>query len=481
MTTSSKKFVNEITDREKNFAQWYTDVIRKTKLVDYSPVKGFMVIRPYGYEIWEGIQLYVNEKLKKTGHKNCYFPLLIPESLLNKEKEHVNGFSPEVAWVTHGGDNELSERLCIRPTSEAIVCSMYAKWLSSYRDLPYLYNQWCSVVRWEKTTRPFLRTSEFLWQEGHTLHQTEEEACEEALLILDIYKKMAADLLAIPMVVGEKSEREKFAGAKSTYTMEALMYDGKALQSGTTHHLAQNFSNAFNITYQAKSGELKNPYQTSWGISTRLIGALIMVHGDNRGLVLPPKVAPIQVVIVPIAQKKPKVLTKATYVYNKIKEKGNRVKLDSDINTSSGWKFNEYEMKGIPLRVEVGPRDIEKNVVQVVRRDNLEKITVSIDSIEDRIPLLLQEVQESMFNKAQDNLHHKTFTFNNYQDFKSKIDSSGGFGKGMWCGDKSCEEKIKENTSATIRCIPFEQEDLGKYCHFCGKKAKCMVYLAKSY
>ena len=475
------EFVKDITNMEDDFAQWYTDVIRKTDLVDYSPVKGFMVIKPYGYAIWENIQAYLDRRFKETGHKNCYFPLLIPESLLNKEKEHVEGFAPEVAWVTHGGQEELSERLCVRPTSETIICSMYSKWLRTYRELPYLYNQWCSVVRWEKTTRPFLRTSEFLWQEGHTLHETESEAQEETLQMLGIYTELAEKILAIPVVTGIKSESEKFAGAHATYTIEALMHDGKALQSGTSHNLGQHFTKAFDITYQSRDGKLENPYHTSWGVSTRLIGAIIMVHGDNRGLVLPPEIAPIQVVIIPIQQQKEGVLDKARQIYSTLKNLGVRVELDDDAKNSTGWKFNEYEMKGVPLRIEIGPRDIQNNIVSISRRDTLEKDQISIDDIKNSVPELLSDIQKGLFEKALKNRQEKTFVCNDYEEFKYRMEQSPGFAKAMWCGDASCEKKVKEDTAATIRCIPFEQEKISDVCPFCGKEAKHMVYLAKAY
>lgn len=474
-------FVNEITRMEDDFARWYTDVITKTDMVDYSPVKGFMVIKPYGYALWENIQSFLDRRFKETGHKNCYFPLLIPESLLNKEKEHVEGFAPEVAWVTHGGDKELGERLCVRPTSETIICAMYSKWLNSYRELPYLYNQWCSVVRWEKETRPFLRTSEFLWQEGHTLHETAEEAQEETLQMLGIYREMAEELLAIPMISGLKSEKEKFAGAHATYTIEALMHDGKALQSGTSHNLAQHFTKAFDISFLGRDGKQHNPHHTSWGVSTRLIGGLIMVHSDNRGLVLPPRVAPTQVVIVPIAQKKEGVLDKAYELKAQLEALGIRVECDSNPSQSPGWKFNEYEMKGIPVRLEVGPRDIENNECQLFRRDILEKASYSLDNIAGTINDLLETIQKDMFEKAKAEREAKTFTVENFEDFATKMKETPGFAKAMWCGDAECEAKIKADTSATIRCIPFEQEDLGDICHFCGKPSKHMVYLAKSY
>jgi prolyl-tRNA synthetase len=474
-------FVKEITKMEVDFPQWYTDVILKTDLVDYSPVKGFMVIKPYGYSLWENIQSYLDKKFKETGHKNMYFPLLIPESLLNKEKEHVEGFAPEVAWVTHGGSEELAERLCIRPTSETIVCEMYSRWLKSYRELPYLNNQWCSVVRWEKSTRPFLRTSEFLWQEGHTLHETDEEAQTETLQMLEIYREMAENLLAIPMVVGQKSEKEKFAGAHATYTIEALMHDGKALQSGTSHNLAQHFTKAFDITFLGRTGALEYPHHTSWGVSTRLIGGLIMVHGDNRGLVLPPRVAPTQVVIIPIAQNKEGVLDKAYELKKALESKGIRVELDDNPNYSPGWKFNEYEMKGVPLRVEIGPKDIEKNQAIVGRRDTLEKLPISLDGFADQISTLLDDIHDNLLEKAKTHREEMTFTFECYEEFVEKMATQGGFAKGMWCGERACEDKMKADTAATIRCMPFEQENLGEVCHFCGKPAKMMVYVAKAY
>ncbi len=476
-----KEFVKEITPMEEDFSRWYTDVIMKNELVDYSPVKGFMVIRPYGYAIWEKIQEFADRRFKETGHKNCYFPLLIPESLLNKEKEHVEGFAPEVAWVTHGGSAELGERLCVRPTSETIICNMYSKWLNSYRDLPYLYNQWCSVVRWEKATRPFLRTSEFLWQEGHTLHETYEEAQAETLQMLGIYKEIAEDLLAMPVVVGQKSEREKFAGAFATYTMEALMHDGQALQAGTSHNLGQHFTKAFDITYLGRTGKQEYPYHTSWGISTRLIGGLIMVHGDNRGLVLPPRVAPTQVVIIPIAQKKEGVLEKANALFDELKSKGIRVELDDDTANSPGWKFNQYEMKGYPIRIEIGPKDIENNQAIAVRRDKLEKEVISLENIGETIKQMLDTMQTDMLEKARRHREDHTYVMESYEDYKKSITDKPGFAKAMWCGCSECEAKLKEETGATIRCIPFEQEQLSDKCHFCGKEAKHMVYIARAY
>jgi prolyl-tRNA synthetase len=481
MAKNEKDFVKEITPMEEDFSRWYTDVIMKNELVDYSPVKGFMVIRPYGYALWEKIQSYADEKFKATGHKNMYFPLLIPESLLNKEKEHVEGFAPEVAWVTHGGNQELGERLCVRPTSETIICHMYKKWLNSYRDLPYLYNQWCSVVRWEKATRPFLRTSEFLWQEGHTLHETYDEAQEETLRMLDIYRQVAEDLMAMPVVIGQKSEKEKFAGAFATYTMEALMHDGQALQAGTSHNLGQHFTKAFEIKFQGRTGKEEFPFHTSWGISTRLIGGLIMVHSDNRGLVLPPKIAPTQVVIIPIAQKKEGVLEKSNEIFDKIKAKGIRVQLDDDLGNSTGWKFNQYEMKGYPIRIELGPRDIENNQAVVVRRDKLEKEIISLDNIEETLNEMLDSMQKDMFEKAKAHRDAHTYVVKDYEQYKKDLPNKPGFAKMMWCGCRECEDKLKEETGATIRCIPFEKEDLGDKCHICGKEAKYMIYAARAY
>lgn len=480
MSKKDKQFVEEITPMEENFSQWYTDVILKTELVDYSPVRGFMVIKPYGYAIWENIQAYLDKRFKETGHKNCYFPLLIPESLLKKEAEHVEGFAPEVAWVTHGGDEELGERLCVRPTSETIICEMYSKWLNSYRDLPFLYNQWANVVRWEKSTRPFLRTSEFLWQEGHTLHETYEEAEEETLRMLNVYKEAAEELLAMPVVVGKKSEKEKFAGAHATYTMEALMHDGQALQAGTSHNLAQHFATAFDITYLDRDGKLQYPYSTSWGVSTRLIGGIIMVHGDNRGLVLPPGVAPIQVVIVPIAAHKGGVMEKVDEVFEDLK--GDiRIEVDDREHYSPGWKFNEWEMKGVPVRIEMGPRDIENNQVVLFRRDTLEKEVVPMDKLKEKVQELLKDIQSNMLLKAKKMRDEKTYYVKNIQEMKEIMSTKPGFVKAAWCETRECEDHIREETGATLRCIPFEQEDLGDKCTFCNRDAKNMAYFAKAY
>lgn len=475
-----KNFVKELTKIDDNFSDWYTDVILKSELVDYAPVKGFMVIRPYGYELWENIQKVLDGKFKETGHKNAYFPLLIPESLLNKEKEHVAGFAPEVAWVTHGGENKLQERLCIRPTSETIICTMYSKWIKSHRDLPLLINQWANVVRWEKTTRPFLRTSEFLWQEGHTLHSTPEEAIEETLRMHKIYADFCEDYLAMPVIKGMKSEKEKFAGADSTYTIEALMHDGKALQSGTSHYLGTHFSKAFDIKFQNKAGKEEYAYQTSWGMSTRVIGGIIMTHGDDRGLKLPPKIAPIQVVIVPIAQQKPGVLDKVAELKKALSSKF-RVELDDREEYSPGYKFNHWELRGVPVRVEIGPRDIENNNCIIFRRDTLQKETISLDILESHIEKLLVDIQQNMFKMAKENTENHTFEARSLEEYINIFETKQGFVKMMWCGDVACEDKIKDLTASTIRCIPFEEEQLDTKCAICGKDSKHMVYTARQY
>lgn len=481
MGKKEQQFVTHITPREEDFSQWYTDVILKADLVDYAPVRGCMVIKPYGYGIWENIQKELDRRFKETGHENAYFPLLIPESLLRKEAEHVEGFAPEVAWVTHGGNEELGERLVVRPTSETIICAMYSKWIQSYRDLPILYNQWCSVVRWEKTTRPFLRTAEFLWQEGHTAHATEEEAQEETLRMLEVYREFAQNVLAIPMVTGQKTEKEKFAGALKTYTMEALMQDGKALQAGTSHNLGQHFAKVFDIQFLDKDGQLKYVYQTSWGVSTRLIGGIIMVHGDERGLVLPPRVAPIQLIIVPIALHKEGVLDKAKEIYQQLKDAGIRVKLDDRDTQTPGWKFNEWELKGVPIRLEIGPKDIEKNQVVLVRRDNFEKSFVPMENLVETVKEMLDAVHDGMYQKALDMRDKHTHVAYNMDEFVDALENKKGFIKAMWCGGRECEDKVKDDTGATIRCIPFEQENLGDKCICCGEEAKHMVYFAKAY
>jgi prolyl-tRNA synthetase len=481
MSKNKQEFVAHITSREEDFSKWYTDIILKTDLVDYSPVRGSMVIKPYGYGIWENIQRELDNRFKATGHKNAYFPLFIPESLLQKEVDHVEGFAPEVAWVTHGGGEELTERLAVRPTSETIICSMYAKWIQSYRDLPVLYNQWCYVVRWEKTTRPFLRTLEFLWQEGHTAHATEEEAQEETMKMLNVYREFSENVLAIPMVAGKKTEKEKFAGAMSTYTIEALMQDGQALQAGTSHNLGQHFAKVFDIGYLDRDGQRKHVWQTSWGVTTRLIGAIIMVHGDERGLVLPPKVAPIQVIMVPIAFHKEGVLDKAEAIYEDLKAAGFRVELDDRDTQSAGWKFNEWEMKGVPIRLEIGPRDVEKNQVVLVRRDNHEKTFVPVEELTDTIHNMLEEIHKGLYDKALTMREENTHVAHDMDEFKDIVETRKGFIKAMWCGDVGCEDRIKDEFSLTARCIPFEQEKLADHCICCGEEAKHMVYFARAY
>lgn len=478
MAKKQQEFVTQITPREENFSQWYTDVVLKTEMVDYGPVKGTMVIRPYGYGVWELIQKEMDARFKATGHQNAYFPLLIPKSFLEREAEHVEGFAPEVAWVTRGGTEELAEPLVVRPTSETIICEMYAKWLQSWRDLPMMMNQWCNVVRWEKATRPFLRTSEFLWQEGHTLHATAEEAQEETLKMLEVYREFAENVLAIPVFCGRKSEREKFAGAAATYSIEAMMQDGRALQAGTSHNLGQHFAKVFDIKFLDKDGSHKYAWQTSWGTSTRMIGAIVMVHGDERGLVLPPKVAPIQVVILPIAAHKAGVLDKAYELKARLEAAGIRVKVD-DRDQSAGWKFNEWEMRGVPMRMEVGPRDMENGQVVVVRRDTLEKEFLPMEGLEAAIEERLQLVHDGLYQKALKLRESKTVDATNYEAFKAGVEK--GFVHAMWCGDEACEEQIKAETGATTRNMPFEQKPFSDVCVHCGKPAKYEIYFAKSY
>ena len=474
-----KKMVEEITSMDEDFAKLYTDVVKKAELCEYTSVKGCMVIRPYGYAIWENIQHIMDSMFKATGHENVCMPMFIPESLLEKEKDHVEGFAPEVAWVTHGGSEKLEERLCVRPTSETLFCEHYANIVHSYRDLPKLYNQWVSVVRWEKTTRPFLRTREFLWQEGHTIHATAEEAQEETIRMLNVYAEFCEKYLAMPVVKGVKTAKERFAGAEDTYTIEALMHDGKALQSGTSHYFGDGFAKAFDIQFTGKDNKLHHPFQTSWGTTTRLIGAIIMTHGDDNGLVLPPAVAPIQLVIIPIASHKEGVLDKANELKNKLASVC-RVKLD-DSDNSAGWKFSEYEMKGVPLRLEIGPKDIENNRCVVVRRDNGEKIFVSLDELEAKIPELLEAVRDGLYQKAIDRRAAMTFTARDYAELKDIADNKPGFIKAMWCGDRECEDKLKDELGITSRCIPFEQEHLSDTCVCCGKPAKHMLYWGKAY
>lgn len=477
--SKDKKLVEEITSMNDDFAQWYTDVIKKSELVDYASVRGCMIIKPYGYAIWENIQKALDSRFKATGHENVYMPMFIPESLLTKEKEHVEGFAPEVAWVTHGGEEKLTERLCVRPTSETLFCEHYSNLIHSYRDLPKLYNQWCSVVRWEKTTRPFLRTLEFLWQEGHTAHATAEEAQEETIKMLNVYADVCENVLAIPVIKGRKTDKEKFAGAKATYTIESLMHDGKALQSGTSHNFGDGFARAFDIQYTDKNNQLQYVHQTSWGVTTRLIGALIMVHGDDSGLVLPPAVAPTQVVIIPVSQHKEGVLEKANEILNNLSHNF-RAKID-DSDKMPGWKFSEYEMKGVPIRLEIGPKDIEKNQVVLVRRDTREKIFTSIDTLEGTIENLLQDIQKSLLEKARELRDKKTYVATALDEFELILNNTPGFIKGMWCGEKECEDLVKEKTGATARCMPFEQEHISDTCLCCGKPAKTMVYWGKAY
>lgn len=477
---AEKKMVEAITSMDEDFAQWYTDIVKKAELIEYTSVKGCMVIRPYGYAIWENIQRILDGLFKATGHENVCMPMFIPESLLQKEKDHVEGFAPEVAWVTHGGKEPLEERLCVRPTSETLFCEHYANVIQSWRDLPKLYNQWVSVVRWEKTTRPFLRSREFLWQEGHTIHATAEEAVIETEKMLNVYADFCERYLAMPVVKGKKTESDKFAGAVSTYAIEALMHDGKALQAGTSHYFGDGFAKAFDITYADKENKRVNPHQTSWGMTTRLIGAIIMTHGDNNGLVLPPDVAPIQVAIIPVAAHKPGVLEKA----NELKEmlsKNFRVKLD-DSDNSPGWKFAEYEMKGVPLRIEIGPRDIENNQCVVALRVNGEKEFVSLDNLTETVEAKLTAAREIMYNKALENREAKTYACTSTDQIKAILEEKGdGFVKAMWCGEEECEDKVKELTGVGSRCIPFDQEDLDDKCVCCGKPAKHMVYWGKAY
>ena len=476
----NKKLVSEITSMDEDFAQWYTDIVKKAELIEYTSVKGCMVIRPYAYAIWENIQRILDGMFKETGHENVCMPMFIPESLLQKEKDHVEGFAPEVAWVTMGGSEKLEDRLCVRPTSETLFCEHYANIIHSYRDLPKLYNQWVSVVRWEKTTRPFLRSREFLWQEGHTIHATAEEAIIETEKMLGVYAKFCEESLAMPVVKGRKTDSDKFAGAEATYAIEALMHDGKALQAGTSHYFGDGFAKAFDIQYTNKENKLTYPHQTSWGVTTRLIGAIIMTHGDDSGLVLPPAVAPIQVVIVPAAQHKPGVLEKCNEVKDLL-SKQFRVKLD-DSDNSAGWKFSEYEMKGVPVRVELGPRDIEAGQCVVVTRHNREKTFVKLDEIEKVIAEKLKEVHDGIYNRALENREKRTYACKTIDEINAALTANGdGFVKAMWCGDEACEDKVKELTGVGSRCIPFEQENISDTCVCCGKPAKQMVYWGKAY
>jgi len=477
---NNEKMVKDITSMDEDFAKWYTDIVKKAELIEYTSVKGCMVIRPYGYAIWEHMQRILDGMFKETGHENVCMPMFIPESLLQKEKDHVEGFAPEVAWVTHGGSEKLEERLCVRPTSETLFCEHYANIIHSHRDLPKLYNQWVSVVRWEKTTRPFLRSREFLWQEGHTIHATADEAVAETERMLNVYADFCENYLAMPVIKGRKTESDKFAGAVSTYAIEALMHDGKALQAGTSHYFGDGFAKAFGIQYTNKENKLEYPHQTSWGVTTRLIGAIIMTHGDDNGLVLPPAVAPTQLVIIPIAAHKPGVLEKADELESRIKNIC-RVKTDKS-DQSPGWKFSEYEMKGVPLRLEIGPKDIENNQCVIVRRDNREKYFVSLDELETKIPELLNAVHQGLYEKALANRESRTYACTTIDEIKSVLTEKGdGFIKAMWCEDEACEDKVKEETGAGSRCMPLEQEFISDKCVCCGKPAKKLVYWGKAY
>lgn len=480
MAKEQKKMVDDITSMDEDFAKWYTDICRKAELIEYTSVKGCMVIRPYGYAIWENIQKILDGMFKETGHENVCMPMFIPESLLQKEKDHVEGFAPECAWVTMGGNEELEERLCVRPTSETLFCEHFKQIVHSYRDLPKLYNQWVSVVRWEKTTRPFLRSREFLWQEGHTLHETADEAIEETEKMLNVYTEFCQKYLAMPVVQGMKTESDKFAGAERTYCIEALMHDGKALQAGTSHYFGDGFAKAFGIQFADKNNQLKYPHQTSWGVTTRLIGAIIMTHGDDNGLVLPPAVAPIQVMVIPIAMHKEGVLEKANEVCDRLK-KICRAKIDASEN-SPGWKFAEYEMKGVPIRVEIGPKDIEKNQCVIVTRHNREKTFVSLDELETVIPQKLQEVRDGLYEAALENRERRTYACKTLDEITEALEkNSDGFIKAMWCGSEECESKVKELTGVGSRCIPLDQEQISDTCICCGKPAKHMLYWGKAY
>lgn len=474
-----KKMVEAITSMEEDFAQWYTDVVKKAELIDYTSIKGCMVIKPYGFAIWENIRNELDKRFKAVDVENVYMPMFIPESLLQKEKDHIEGFAPEVAWVTHGGLEPLQERLCVRPTSETLFCDFYKDAIQSYRDLPKVYNQWCSVVRWEKTTRPFLRSREFLWQEGHTAHATAEEAEQRTILMLDTYAAFCEEFLAMPVIKGRKTDKEKFAGAEATYTIESMMHDGKALQAGTSHNFGDGFAKAFGIQFTDRDNKLHYVHQTSWGVTTRLVGAIIMVHGDDDGLVLPPRVAPIQVMVIPVRQDAEGVLTKAREV-KQVLSKHFRVKID-DSEKSPGWKFSEQEMRGIPVRIELGPKDIENGSCVVVRRDTHEKITVALDELPNKLAEILGNMQSDMLERARLRRDESIYDVTDYEDFKRTIDTKPGFVRAMWCEDEACENKIKEDTGATSRCMPFDQEKISGKCVCCGKEAKKLVIWGKAY
>ncbi len=477
---NNQDFAKELANIDEDFSRWYTDVVLKADLADYTDTKGCIAIKPYGFAIWENIRNYADKLFKETGIKNVYFPVLIPESLLQKEKDHVEGFAPEIALVTEAGGEELEEKLCIRPTSETMFSVLYSKWLKSWRDLPMEYNQWCSVMRWEKETRPFLRSREFLWQEGHTIHETKEEAVARTVKMLDIYAKIVEEMLAIPVLKGVKTDKEKFAGAEETYTIETLTHDGRSLQSGTSHYFGQNFTKPFEVKFQNRDGREEYAYQTSWGISTRLIGALIMAHGDERGLKLPPRVAPVQVRIIPIAMHKEGVLEKVEELKNTL-NKNFRCEVDSREQVTPGYKFNDCELKGIPLRIEMGPRDIENGKCILVRRDTLEKREVELANIEEEVKNTLEDIQKSMYEACEKRIEERTQVALDLKEFEEKINKKQGYIKAMWCGDVACEDKIKDLTGAHSRCIPLKEEKLSDKCVCCGKEAKHMVVWGRQY
>ena len=478
---AEKKMVEQITSMDVDFAQWYTDIVKKADLIDYSSVKGCMIIRPYGYAIWENMQRILDTRFKELGHENVYMPLFIPESLLQKEKDHVEGFAPEVAWVTHGGREPLTERLCVRPTSETLFCEHYANIIRSYRDLPKLYNQWCNVVRWEKTTRPFLRSREFLWQEGHTMHETAEQAREETIRMLNVYADFHENDLAIPVLRGRKTPSDKFAGAEDTYAIEALMHDGKALQAATSHYFGDGFARAFDITFTDRENQIRHPFQTSWGSSTRMIGGIIMTHGDDNGLVLPPAVAPIQVMVLPVQQHKPGVLDCARELCTTLRAAGFRAKTDESDN-SPGWKFAEYEMKGVPVRLEIGPRDIENGQCVLVTRHNREKTVVPLSGLVPAVTERLQAVRDGLFAKALENRKRHTYTCHSIEEIQTALSEKGdGFVRAMWCGDEACEDEVKARTGVGSRCIPLTQESVSDVCVCCGRPARHLVIWGKAY
>ena len=477
---AKEKKVEQITDMEVDFTQWYTDVCKKAELIDYYSIKGMFIYRPYGYAIWENIQKVLDSMFKATGHENVMMPMLIPESLLQKEKDHVEGFAPECAWVTHGGSDKLEERYCIRPTSETVFCEHFANIVQSHRDLPKKYNQWCSVLRWEKTSRPFLRHREFLWQEGHTIHATEEEAREETMQMLNIYADFMENYLAMPVVKGRKTDKEKFNGAEETYTVECMMHDRKALQAGTSHYFGDGFAKAFGITFTGKDNKLHFPHETSWGVSTRMIGGIIMTHGDNNGLVLPPRIAPIQAMVIPVAQHKPGVIEAAEELMTRLQAAGIRAKMDAS-EQSMGWKAAEYEMKGVPLRVEIGPKDMEKGQCCICRRDNREKVFVPLAELEATVARLLDEVHDSLYARALANRENNTKVCQTLPEVKEFMETNGGFAKTMWCGDLDCELQMKEVAGVTSRCMPLEQEAVGETCVCCGKPANKMIYWGVAY